>query len=492
MADVEALQRKLFAFPASLALWALAAAAAGCCLALMGLVGVYVSAVAALIIVFGAVAAKFPAFALATGVCFLGLVPFNFGLQTGVLPKIFGDETPLLLYLVALPFIFIFTRRAWRHGFIGLYAVLALLLGTHALSFGAPTDLVAFRNFLETYVLGAMLLVLFLQEASNINLETMGEVVFGLAAVIAALSVLERITLRNPIMEMQNDIKYLSPELARITEGVYRPYVTFFHPSEAATFMALGVPFVVRSWMRRKSWLAFLAIFTVAAGLFVNATRGVWVALLVVALVSFKNVRAVLFGAIPIAVIGGWIGYFSFENTPFVRRLADPSDLYSRLESWKIAWRIFVAHPLIGVGNMQFQKVYLDYIRDLSNLSHLDLILVHVGDNMYLTTLVEHGLLGFVALAFFLAVVGLLLRRYRLLLNSHGFNTQAAFVRCSELALIVYIVTGCFADVHQFTKATKYIFILAGLGLGAGVCYMSADREMLRAAASPEPQAQEV
>jgi len=93
-----------------------------------------------------------------------------------------------------------------------------------------------------------------------------------LSAVIAALSILERIVLRNPIMEHQLDITYISPQLAQITNGVYRPYVSFFHPSEAGTFMALVFPLCFARLLASDRNLRH-CLLLVAAGLFINATR---------------------------------------------------------------------------------------------------------------------------------------------------------------------------------------------------------------------------
>jgi hypothetical protein len=87
---------------------------------------------------------------------------------------------------------------------------------------------------------------------------------------------------------------------------------------------------------------------------------------------------------------------------------------------------------------------------------------------MYLTTLAENGLLGFIALIGLLVYMAALLRQSRKELEIWGLSAEASFVRCSELALAAYAVSGVFADVELFTKVTKYFFILVGLGLAAG------------------------
>jgi len=470
--------------PDSLLLFAALTALAlgsGCLFALSGIAGIYVAAGLALLALFTAVAAKYPAPALGVAIWFLGLFPFEWGIQTGVLPKIFGDESVFLLYLMAFPLLYLMTGRAWQKGFGKLYIVLAVFVCSQAVSFTVGQDLVATRNFLETYGLGALLLVLVLQEAANSDSETIANAVVWVTVAIAALSVVERIVQRNPVMEHATDMIYLSPEVVRITEGVYRPYVSFFHPSEAGTFMALGVPFAVRRWLQRRSWLSLLGLAVIAAGLFVNATRGVWFGVAIATLLLVQNAWLVLAAITPIAAVGGTIAYLAFDATPFMQRLTDPNNLYSRFVYWSLALKMFVAHPILGVGHMQFGKVYLDYVQDLSNVAHFDIAKVSVADNMYLTTTVEHGGLGLATLIGIFIGAALLLKSFRTRLLALGKVREAGLAQCALQALVIYAATGCFADLDLFTKATKYMFILVGLGLGAGARYVVTEADAKRA-----------
>jgi O-Antigen ligase len=457
------------AIPALLTLLALVA---GSALALSGMAGIYIATAVVLAALFTVVAARHSAPVLGSAIWILALYPFDWGIQTGVLPKIFGDESVFLLYAMAFPLLYILTSRVWQRGFSKLYLVLFTFICVQGLSFAVARDLVATRNFLETYVLGALLLVLVLQEAANTNPERVATSIAWLTVAIAALSIVERIVQRNPVMEHSLDITYMSPELARRTEGVYRPYVSFFHPSEAGTFMALGAPFVLRRWTQRRSWLSCLALATITAGLLVNATRGVWFGIAVATVLLVRNAWLVFASLAPIAAAGGAIAYFAFAATPFMQRLTDPNNLFSRFVYWSLALKIFAANPVIGVGHMQFKTVYLDYVQDLSNLAHFDIGKVFVADNMYLTTTVEHGALGLMTLLGVLIAAAVSLRNVRRRLLARGMAREATLVQCVLQALVIYSATGCFADVNLFTKATKYIFILIGFGLGAGVRYL--------------------
>ena len=454
---------------ASLAAWAAAALLAGCLLALAGMAGIYALLALATLIVFGVAAARYPGPAMAASLWCLGLCPFVWGVKSGVLPKLFGDEVLLLLYLVCLPFFYLSGARTWRRGYHWLYAALVFYLGAESLSFAIfPKDLIAYRNFLETSVLGAMLLVLFLQEGAEAETEMLGNAVAWLTAAIAALSLVERVAQRNPIMEHVTDIPYMSAQLMQLTQGAYRPYVSFFHPSEAAAFMALGAPFAIRRWMRTQSAASAAALAVIAGGLFVNATRGAWVAVAAAMLLLGRDIWKALVAAAAAAGVGALVAIAGFRNSPFMQRMLNPNNLYTRFEYWGVALRAFADHPLIGVGHMQFRQVYLAYIGDIDTAAHVDLVKVYVVDNMYLTTLVEHGVVGSIAFLGLLLLIAALLLRHRRDLANRGLAAEASFVRSAEMALVAYAVTGFFADINLFTKATKYFFILAGLGLAAG------------------------
>jgi O-antigen ligase len=233
--------------------------------------------------------------------------------------------------------------------------------------------------------------------------------------------------------------------------------------------MGLGVPFAVSSWLKRRSLLSTLWLLILAGGIIVNATRGAWLGLLVAGVLALWSSRLLLAALISSSALAGWLGYFLLKDTAFMQRVMDPQDLLIRFEMWKVAAKVFLAHPFLGVGHMQFAQVYLDFVHEVSDIAHFDFGEIIVADNLFLTTAAEHGLLGLAALVVFLLFAALLLRRFRQLLERSGRVAQAGFIRCCELALVIYVVSGCLADVHLFTKLTKFVFILIGAGLGVGV-----------------------
>jgi O-antigen ligase len=235
--------------------------------------------------------------------------------------------------------------------------------------------------------------------------------------------------------------------------------------------MALGVPFAVRAWRRRRSWFSFFGLSVLAAGLFVNATRGVWFGLIVaglLALLTRRRARAWLAVTLPVAAIGGWIGYLAFATSPFLKRLMNPVDLIERFEYWEVGAKMLLAHPLIGVGPTRFKEAYLAYVEKFGTSANFDVTQVVTPDNLFLSTAAEQGLIGLAGLMVFLIFALVLLKKSRARLHRRGLTAEASLVRCSELALVVYVGAGCFADVEWFSKATKLLFILIGIGLAEG------------------------
>lgn len=453
--------------------WLTAALVLGCAAALAGLPFLYGFIGLALLVIFGGIVTRYPTAIMVASVWALALCPFSFGIETGVLPKLFADEILLLSYIAILLPMYWLTDRIWQTGINKYLLIVAGFVFCQCVSLLIRTDLIAFRNLLETFILGPMLLVVFLQEAANTDCdELFSKALVWLIALIAVLSILERILQKNPILErleLEGGFQYLSPRIVAITEGVYRPYVTFFHPSETGTFMAMGLPYAIRGWIRQRSWLPVVQILLIAAGLGVNATRGVWVGAALSLLLLARKPIMIVACTIPAVGLGGVLAYVALKSTPFMQRLSDANNLLGRFIYWQLGAEVFSDNKILGVGHMQFQKVYLDYIRDQSEIAQISLTQIHVIDNVYLTTLAEHGIVGFVGLIAFFISTGILLRRFRTRLLDLGLVRQASLVQATQLVLVVYVVSGFFADVNEFTKVTKLLFILIGFGLGTAM-----------------------
>lgn len=397
----------------------------------------------------------------------LGLFPWTYGLDAGSFPKIFGDEVLFLVYFGYFALVYILLRH--KRMSLG-DPVTACLLMTAIIVQTIPflfhdTDYIAIRNFLETYVFGLLLFIVFTNETDSKNQVLFTNAIIFTAVILSLGLMVEWIAEYNPFMEKTTDIVYLSPQLAEITGGVYRPYTTFFHPSEAGTFIAMCLPFVYRKAVdSRKIWSwpsVFLAI--VLAAIMLNYTRGIWLAVGISTLIYVHKLRRHLLYLIPIAAIMFLIVILVFPDMPFVKRLTDPKNLYARFFYWGVAFDAFKENVVFGIGHMNFKNVYLDFVREISRNIQFNVRNVFVADSIYLTTMVEAGLLGISALLCFWGAVIIRLRRSREALRKIGRNAESAFLMVCLQSITIYLLAGLLADLHQFTKATKFVFIVLGM-----------------------------
>ncbi len=459
-------------------LWCALAVVLGIGLVVAGIPSLYFISAIAAIGAFAAIAARVPNYVTVASLVALILVPYFMGVTNGVLPKLFADETLLLLYVAACPALYLFGVRSWKPGFSSLYWLLILYLGLESASFYVSVrDLIALRNFAETCGLGAILLVLFLQEsANNRGEQAVAETIVWITVIIAIASVAERIYQKNPLLEQYSESIspnvlspiYLSPLIVRLAGGAYRPYASFFHPSEAGTFMAMSIPFVISRWKKDPGIVSALFGLCVVAGLLVNATRGAWVAAALVTMVMVRNTWKIIAVLLPTSATGGAVAFIFFHDSPFMQRITDPNNFLARFVYWRLGWSVFMDHPILGVGHMQFITVYLGYVADVADNLRIDLNQVGVLDNIYLTSLAEHGVIGFAGLVCLFIFLAVQLHRSKAELSRRADSVGASFVLCTQLALGAYVVSGCFADVTLFTKVTKYLFILVGISLGIG------------------------
>jgi len=405
---------------------------------------------------------------LGLAIILLGIGPWYWGIDIGKLPKVFVDEMLLLLYTVY--FFLSYAALRQKRLFTGdklTVMSLIIMLCTQSVSFlYNETNYDAVRNYLETYVFGILLYFIFLNETDEKNLGFIVNAIVLTTVLLSIAMLVEWALNYNPVMERAEDMLYLSPQLSRITGNVYRPYATFFHPSESGTFLAMGLPFVYyKAAASRKlwSWEALLVALVLAA-IVINYTRGVWLAVWLCAFIYIRQLRRpLLYFTLPAIILGVLIASV-FQDAPFARRLFDPTNIIARIFYWDIALDIFKQHPLIGVGHMNFKNVYLDFVRNISSGVEFDIRRVVVPDSLYLSTLVEFGLLGLGSLLAFWSIAITRLRRADVQLKVQLRGPYGDLAACCIQGISIYILAGLLADVHQFTKATKLAFILLGFG----------------------------
>jgi len=466
------------------------------CLALyaLGLSGIALVVAAMAFIVVLPLSFRHPTVLLGLTIASIGLCPFflRARIMPG-LPMIYADDAFVLCNIL---YVFLaygpFGKKKFRLGSMTLFILFILFVIAAVVPLlTEPAAKTAFRNFTETFLFGFLLYIIFYNEVDEKNIDPLMRWVAATTLILAAMVCIEVIIQNNPLTRMaqkvMEDFVYLSPEKYKFLDSYYRPYAIFFHPSEAGTFLAMGLPFVFYSVRNNRPCIKYAAMALVVIGVILNYTRGVWVALTLALLVcNRKHLRRMLPAAVAIVILLWGLSYLTMGNTPFFRRILDPTNFYNRLYYWKVGLNMFVTYFPFGIGHMNFKYRYLEFADTVPTPPGLDVKQIFVADNIFLTTLVEHGFLGFLAQMLLFGAAIWLTARLVASFRRRGDADNAMRLNTLLQAMVVYLLAGCFADVQLFAKVTKLFFITTGMALAIAKCAGNA-RPVLRGQAPTSP-----
>lgn len=216
--------------------------------------------------------------------------------------------------------------------------------------------------------------------------------------------------------------------------------------------LALAVFLVERD--RRTRWLSGTAAVLSAICLFLTNTRGSWLAFLtgVVILAAVTNWRLLL--AVPLVVVLGYVAVPQSQKVR-VRGFFDPNweSNRNRLVWWRTGWEMFKDHPVVGIGDVGTEKLYLKYRRspDEQPVGHMHNNFLHIA--------VTLGVIGLAGFGFMLAKIFVFLwRTYKAASNRlargvaigglaafTGFNVNGLFewnFGDQEVVTILWFVVG--------------------------------------------------
>lgn len=259
------------------------------------------------------------------------------------------------------------------------------------------------------------------------------------------------------------------------------------NPVGNGILMGTGLAAVMLTWPTSGRWgkLALLASAgIIAAGIGATLTRSVWMAglatvVLVVGLAAPKTWRgalaiALVAAALVAAVCRDRLMAFERDRGLSARETAESVQLRPILA--EIAWRMFRDQPLLGCGFGQYLNENRYYLADRTSQRPLEKAKPYVQHSLFLSLLVETGLLG---AGLMMLVLGLWLRdAWRLWRAEHAppFARQAALM---FMALWVnYVVNGMFHEVSLIPMVNAAMFFGAGMN-AALVPHAAADKPEL-------------
>jgi len=238
---------------------------------------------------------------------------------------------------------------------------------------------------------------------------------------------------------------------------------------------------VLRFWAERKRaarWLAVAAVIPILGGIVLTLSRGAALAVIcfccALLALRYMKLRHAVIPAIAVVLVlvlapeyGSRLSTLGKIGSPGMRS-AD-SSIRERSAIYLSGVRIFLDHPLLGVGIGQAPE----YLPEYSNYSGHSRLQRKMGaHNMYLESLAETGVLGFIVL---MAMVVITLRRlWRLRAYLQVTNPEHAHTVTSLLlAIAVFLVTGIFLHLAY----ARYFWLLLAMAGAACAVYMPPEGE---------------
>ena len=222
--------------------------------------------------------------------------------------------------------------------------------------------------------------------------------------------------------------------------GAHRATGFFGHPMTFAGYLCIYMPLLLIGFFDKRvfgkyNWLSGLLFIASFVALVFNATRGAWIAVAAVTLLilgyyacqSKKNMAIAL-----LFVLVASTGLTEYK--PFIARAKSITSTTNtsnteRFLMWNSAYRMFMDHPVFGVGLGQYKDNYQKkYISPKAKQPYLE----HAHSN-FMQMLAENGAVGFVG---FMTLVG-----YFIIGNLVAFwktkSPYAFSMACSVLALVL-------------------------------------------------------
>lgn len=240
-----------------------------------------------------------------------------------------------------------------------------------------------------------------------------------------------------------------------------------------ALVVALGVGIYVWLDQRATMWKLFLvaALGLFLAGVVASVSRGGFVGL--VALGGYVLVTGPRRKAVAILAILAAVGFMLFAPPTFWKevRSIENADKQGdtgeeRLYYWGIAWRMYLDHPVAGVGSYNFGVRAPEY-QDFGAHSKRAHMWGRVAHSLYFTLLAEQGTIGAVL---FLAILTWSVRAHLRIRragkgNSEDVTTVSAALLSSGImaGMVGFLVSGAFLSALYYPVFWVLVGLLASL-----------------------------
>jgi putative inorganic carbon (HCO3(-)) transporter len=253
----------------------------------------------------------------------------------------------------------------------------------------------------------------------------------------------------------------------------HRPGGPLGDPNMYAQVLVLIVPLTAERTVNGENLLARLvagatSVLCTLAIIFTYSRGGLLALLVVWAVLALPLVRRPRV-ALLVIVLAGFVA--SFVPSSYIDRLtklevaalaasggSEDVSLEGRTAEMLVAWRMFLDHPVLGVGLENYPRHFQPYVQKLGlRARHED----RKSHSLYLQIAAERGALGILAFTVLLVVTlrGLLAGRRELL--THGYSAEASIAAAAAVSLLGYGVAAIF--LHG--EYGRYFWIMIGIAM---------------------------
>jgi O-antigen ligase len=416
----------------------------------------------------------------------LGLVAFiaitfvqlsNVGIKTYGLPSLAQPLAGLLMLLILVR-IALYGERplGWlRAGpILIIYVVVWFASLLHADNYLSASD--AFVGFIKD-ALGAVIVIFFIQKPSSLKGAIWAVIIAGLF--MGAISAFQALT-----GTYNNNYFGFGGWESQNSGDVNRNRLTgpYGNPNAYAQVLVFIIPLALdRLWHERHVVLRTLAGMTLVLGvltIFFTYSRGGFLALLFALGVLLALRRPNFFPLVITFVLAYTVSQFLpdsytsrittlFQLAPAQSNTVTDVSFVGRTSENTAAWRMFIDHPILGVGLGNFKDNYQDYARDIG----LDRRRVPRSPaSLYLELLSEQGVVGTVI---FIFLTGLIFRE---MVSARNNFRRTGLIDHSfmVMALISGFSGYLFSAIFKNSAYSNVFWVIVGLAIAAGqVAYNS-------------------
>lgn len=251
-------------------------------------------------------------------------------------------------------------------------------------------------------------------------------------------------------------------------ENIFRMSGPLQDPNFFGQLMLIAVPIAFERMITEQSrvlkLIAALTLLLSLATIVLTFSRGAFASLVVLtglALLFSRSRRKWIIAASVAVVISlplipsGFIDRFTTSFPVVAHDNADES-VKGRTGEMLVAWKMFVDHPVLGVGFQNYPKYFQRYTIEFDQMPRGDARPAH---SLYLEVAAERGMVGIFSLAWLLIYLGKI--------SLDGCRTLAGAGRQAEASMIIGLSLGCIgyllAAVFLHDAYPRYFWLLCGL-----------------------------